>query len=40
MYSDDQNSLLKLNFTRTNRDVIVNKKRKKRVKIRNELDGW
>ena len=40
MYSDDQNSLLKLNITRTNRDVIVNKKRKKRVKIRNELDGW
>ena len=39
MYSDDQNSLLKLNITRTNRDVIVNKKRKKRVKIRNELDG-
>ena len=40
MYSDDQNSFfLKLNITRTNRDVIVNKKRKRRVKIRDELDG-
>ena len=32
-------AFFKLNITKNNRDVIVNKKRTRQVKIRNELDG-